>query len=39
MFRRIVERLPHLELVEEPKRLAAFTRGYASLIVRNRDVA
>ncbi len=39
MFRAIMKRLPHLEIAVEPKRAASFTRGYASLIVRNRDVA
>jgi cytochrome P450 len=39
MFRKIMERLPNLELVEEPERAESFTRGWKALIVRNRDVA
>jgi cytochrome P450 len=39
MFRKIMETLPHLELVEEPERSNTFTRGWSSLKVRNLDVA
>lgn len=39
MFRKIMERLPTLEIIEEPERAESFTRGWKKLIVRNRDIA